>query len=212
MAEKMTPDARFIYMEISRLFPDAHCELNYSNELELFIAVMLSAQTTDKSVNAVTEMLFLKYPTIDAYAKGPLSDLENDLCHLGIYKNKAKHIQSACQILRERFQGVIPSLQSDLESLPGVGRKTADVFLSEWYHLPRIAVDTHVRRVSLRLGLAFPTDSLLVIEEKLMSVFPSDQWIDLHHKLIFFGRYFCTAKHPSCLKCPLISICLKPFL
>lgn len=212
MAEEMNASSRLVDDEISQLFPDAHCELRYRTELELLVAVMLSAQTTDEAVNQTTLSLFQTYRTVDDYANADLADLEQGLRHLGLYKTKANYLKSTCLAIRERFGGVIPADQSALESLPGVGRKTANVFLSEWFHLPRFAVDTHVHRVSLRLGFANQEDSLLLVEQKLMDAFPADRWTDLHHKFIFFGRYFCTAKRPKCAQCPLVSICLKPFL
>jgi endonuclease-3 len=212
MAKKMTVPTEFIRAEITKLFPEARCELHYSTNLELLIAIILSAQTTDESVNKTTPNLFRKYHTVSDYAEAPLQDIEEAIRHLGLYKNKAAFIQKTCILLRDRFNGVIPASQEDLEKLPGVGRKTANVYLSEWHHLPRIAVDTHVSRVSVRLGLAEENDSPEQIEQKLMKQFPEKDWIDTHHKFIFFGRYFCTAKRPNCHQCPLLSICKKPLL
>lgn len=212
MAKKITVPTEFIYAEITKLFPDARCELHYSTNLELLIAIILSAQTTDESVNKTTPNLFSKYHTMADYANAPLSDIEEAIRHLGLYQNKAAFIQKTCMMLRDQFGGEIPSHQTDLEKLPGVGRKTANVYLSEWHHIPRIAVDTHVSRVSIRLGLAAEFDSPDQIEQKLMNQFPEKDWIDLHHKFIFFGRYFCTAKRPKCAVCPLYSICKKPLL
>ena len=150
------------------MFPNAECELNHTNSLELLIAVMLSAQTTDKSVNKLTIKLFNKYKTVDDYASADSAELENDLKRIGLYKNKAKNIQKTAQIIIKKFNRKVPSSQVDLESLPGVGRKTANVVLSVWYNVPRIAVDTHVNRVAKRLKLAYNTDSVLQVEEKLM--------------------------------------------
>lgn len=198
--------------EITKLFPEARCELHYSTDIELLIAIILSAQTTDESVNRVTNELFQKYHSVDEYAASSLEDLENIIRHLGLYKNKAKFIKQTAIAIRARFGGLIPSEQDLLESLPGVGRKTANVYLSEWHHIPRIAVDTHVSRVSVRLGLAEKEDSVEQIEQKLMKAFEERYWIEMHHKLIFFGRYFCMAKKPKCTECPLLSICKKPLL
>lgn len=201
-----------VYQEITKLFPDARCELQYSNPLELLVAIILSAQTTDVSVNNITPTLNAKYKTIHDYAAVSQADLENDLRHLGLYKHKAKNIRNMAQRVQADFSGEIPTNQAQLESLPGVGRKTANVFLAEFCHLPRIAVDTHVCRVSIRLGFANETDTPEKIEKKLMELFPENVWIDLHHKLIFFGRYFCKAKKPKCMDCPIISDCQKPQL
>jgi len=206
----MTPDAGRIEAEISRLFPDARCELRYSNSYELLMAIMLSAQTTDESVNRITPGLFSAYRTVNALAEAPLFAIEEKILHLGLYKNKARFLRETCREIRDRFGGVIPSTQAELESLPGVGRKTANVYLAEWHHIPRIAVDTHVHRISLRLGFAEEKDSLETVERRLMDAFPPERWIEMHHKLIFFGRYFCRAKNPSCPNCPLLDLCQKP--
>ena len=192
------------------MFPNAECELNHTNSLELLIAVMLSAQTTDKSVNKLTIKLFNKYKTVDDYASADSTELENDLKRIGLYKNKAKNIQKTAQIIIKKFNRKVPSSQVDLESLPGVGRKTANVVLSVWYNVPRIAVDTHVNRVAKRLKLAYNTDSVLQVEEKLMRKIPKNRWSDTHHKLIFFGRYHCTSRKPNCDECKLKELCRYP--
>ena len=201
-----------IYSAITELFPDAHCELTYDSNFHLLVAIMLSAQTTDASVNRVTPFLFKRYQTLKELADAPLEDIEELIKYLGLYKNKAKNLKAMATKVMNDYDGEIPSFQEGLESLPGVGRKTANVYLSEWLKIPRIAVDTHVLRVSNRLGLANEKDSPNQVEEKLMKLFPQNQWIEMHHKLIFFGRYFCKAKKPECNKCPLISICKKPML
>ncbi|MFH0993707.1 MAG: endonuclease III [bacterium] len=209
MAEKMTEKADIVFRGISSLFPEARCELNHGNQLELLIAVMLSAQTTDIAVNAVTANLFARYHDVADFAAAPLADLEDSIRHLGLFKTKAKNIQAVCRIIRDAG-GTIPNDQHFLESLPGVGRKTANVFLSEWYHVPRIAVDTHVRRVAYRLGFATKNDDPAKVEQNLMTQFAMDQWIDLHHKMVIFGRYFCKAKRPECQRCPFVSFCTEP--
>ncbi len=201
-----------IYKEISTLFPEAHCELNYDSDLHLLMAIMLSAQTTDASVNRVTPALFAQYRTTSDLAHGKLEDIESIIKYLGLYKNKARNLKAMGLMILNIYDGKIPKTQEELESLPGVGRKTANVFLSEWHKIPRIAVDTHVKRVSHRLGLALESDSPEKVEAKLMKLFPEEIWIELHHKLIFFGRYFCKAKKPECKKCPLLPICKKPIL
>ena len=199
-----------IYDEIAKLFPNASCELNYRKDYELLIAIMLSAQTTDQSVNRVTEKLFVQYQSINDFALAPIEELEKALKHLGLFRNKAKNLHLLANKIITDFNGLIPDKQEDLESLPGVGRKTANVYLAEMHHIPRIAVDTHVSRVSIRLGYAKKGSNPKVIEERLMKLYPKNLWIPLHHKLIHFGRYFCTAKKPSCKKCPIIEYCKYP--
>jgi len=201
-----------IYNEITKLFPNAGCELNYRKDHELLIAIMLSAQTTDQSVNKVTAKLFDKYHDLNDFATASISDLENDIKYLGLYRNKAKNLNQMAKKILEEFSGTIPNSQECLESLPGVGRKTANVYLAELHHIPRIAVDTHVSRVSIRLGFAKIDSSPLTIENQLMKLYPKDIWISLHHKLIFFGRYFCTARKPNCKNCPIIKHCKMPEL
>jgi len=203
---------KFIYQEISKLFPDAKCELNYHKDFELLIAIMLSAQTTDISVNKVTETLFKKYNSIQEYADASLNDLESDIKRIGLFRNKSKNLKSMANIIVNEYNSRVPKTQKELELLPGVGRKTANVFLAEFYHIPRIAVDTHVSRVSKRLGLSKESDNPAKVEEKLKRKFPKNEWISLHHKLIFFGRYFCKAKKPNCKQCPIIKYCKKPIL
>lgn len=202
--------SRLVKDTVSKLYPHAHCELVHHNELELLIAIALSAQTTDEAVNKVTSVLFQRYPSLQDYLDAPLEEIISIIKHLGLYQNKARHLKAMVQQIAFEFQGQVPSTQSDLERLPGVGRKTANVFLAVWHHVPRIAVDTHVERVSKRLGLVKDDATPLEVEETLMKRFPKDEWIDLHHQLLFFGRYFCTAKRPHCAECPLLSICRKP--
>ncbi len=202
----------FIYQEITKLFPDAKCELNYRKDHELLIAIMLSAQTTDQAVNKVTKTLFDKYHSIQEFSGASLSDLEQDIKRIGLFRNKSKNLKTMATIVIQKHNSKIPNTQEDLENLPGVGRKTANVFLAEFYHIPRIAVDTHVSRVSIRLGFAKEQDNPVKIEEKLKKIYDESLWINLHHKLIFFGRYFCKAKKPNCLNCPVIEYCIKPIL
>lgn len=189
------------------MYPDAYCELNHSNDLELLIAVLLSAQSTDKSVNIITVKLFKKYNSIQDYISTDLGELENDLRQLGLFKNKAKNIKLLCIRLREFYNSEVPRSRKDLESLAGVGRKTANVMLSTAFNIPAIAVDTHVERVSKRLGLAYTNDSVLKVETKLMNKFPKEKWSKLHHQIIFFGRYHCKALNPKCNSCVLKDIC-----
>ncbi len=192
------------------MYPSANCELDYTNSLELIVAVMLSAQTTDKSVNILTKTLFNKYKSVYDYANANLLELQNDLKSIGLYKNKAKNVIKMAKLLNENFNGKVPSSQVELESLPGVGRKTANVVLSVWYNVPRIAVDTHVNRVSKRLKLAYLDDSIYQVEEKLMRKIPKNKWSKTHHQMIFFGRYHCTARNPHCNECKLKELCRYP--
>ena len=189
------------------MFPDARCVLNHSNNLELLVAVMLSAQTTDESVNKLTSHLFQKYKTVDDYANASLSELGSDLHSIGLYRNKAKNIKAMAVALQTRFNGVVPASHDALISLPGVGRKTTNVVMAEGFGYPAIAVDTHVERISKRLGFAKPEDTVLTVEKKLMKTIPKNRWIKTHHQMIFFGRYHCKAMSPHCKECPLVDLC-----
>lgn len=189
------------------LFPEPRCELNYQKDYELLMAVMLSAQTTDKRVNMVTEILFKKYPSLDDLQKANLKDLENIIRPIGTYTKKAANLQKIAASLLENAEGKVPNNRSYLETLPGVGRKTCNVVLSNLYNEPCIAVDTHVARVSKRLGFAKETDDVLVIEQKLTKMFPKQSLVRLHHQLVLFGRYYCKAQNPSCTECPLKDMC-----
>ncbi|MEK3787666.1 endonuclease III [Paenibacillus sp. FSL K6-1230] len=202
-----TATARHILDTIATMFPDAHCELNHSNAFELTIAVLLSAQCTDETVNKVTADLFRKYKAPEDYVAVPLEELEQDIRRIGLYRNKAKHIQNLCRILLEQYNGEVPQAHELLVQLPGVGRKTANVVVSNAFGVPAIAVDTHVERVSKRLGLAGWDDSVLEVEKKLMKRVPREEWTQTHHRLIFFGRYHCKAQNPQCPVCPLLEVC-----
>lgn len=198
---------RRILDEIAVMFPDARCELNHRNPFELLIAVLLSAQCTDETVNKVTASLFHKYRSPQDYLGVPLEELENDIRRIGLFRNKAKNIQKLCRILIEEYDGEVPQAHEALVSLPGVGRKTANVVVSNAFDQPAIAVDTHVERVSKRLGIAKADDSVLEVEKKLMKLVPRDEWTLTHHRLIFFGRYHCKAQNPQCEVCPLLDRC-----
>ena len=193
--------------ELDRLFPDAKCELDHKNEYEMAVAVILSAQTTDASVNRVTPSLFKKYPTIKKLSEAKLSDIEKVISSLGLYHNKAKAIQGFAKVVVEEYEGKIPEDMNGLVKLPGVGRKCANVIQSECFNIPALAVDTHVNRVSKRLGLAYQKDSVDKVEMKLKRKVPKERWIKTHHQMIFFGRYLCHAKNPECEKCPFIANC-----
>ena len=193
--------------EMDRMFPDAHCELVHSNPFELTIATLLSAQCTDVLVNRVTPSLFAKYQTPQDYLNVPIEELQNDIRSIGLFRNKAKNIQALSRMVIEQFDGAIPENRDLLTTLPGVGRKTANVVVSVAFNIPALAVDTHVERVSKRLGLCRWKDSVLQVEETIMKKTPKDKWTRTHHQLIFFGRYHCKAQNPQCSVCPLLSIC-----
>lgn len=192
---------------LDELFPDARCELNHKNNYEMAVAVILSAQTTDASVNQVTPGLFERYPDIYSLAEGNIGDIEKLISRLGLYRNKSRAIQGFARGVAERYGGVVPDKMKDLVTLPGVGRKCANVILSECYGIPALAVDTHVNRVSKRLGLAGPDDSVDDVERKLKRKIPRERWIRTHHQMIFFGRYLCHSRNPECGRCPFRSIC-----
>jgi endonuclease-3 len=198
---------RHILDTMRDMFPDAYCELNHSNAFELTIAVLLSAQCTDETVNKVTKDLFQKYTSPQHYIDVPLEELEQDIRRIGLFRNKAKHIQNLCRMVIQQFNGDVPRTHDELVLLPGVGRKTANVVVSNAFGIPAIAVDTHVERVSKRLGLAGWEDSVLEVEKKLMKKIPRDEWTVTHHRLIFFGRYHCKAQNPQCEVCPLLDVC-----
>ena len=188
------------------LYPDAHCELNYQKDYELLIATVLSAQCTDKRVNKVTDILWQKYD-IFSLANANQKDIEKIIYPVGSYTKKASYLKIIATRLTKDYEGHVPNDREYLESLPGVGRKTCNVVLSNLYNMPAIAVDTHVERVSKRLGLAFKKDSVLTVEQKLMKKFPKEEWSKLHHQMVLFGRYKCTARKPACLECKLQNVC-----
>lgn len=197
---------------LNDMYPDAKTELTYHQDFELLIAVMLSAQATDVSVNKVTPNLFRRFPTLKSLKEASIEDIEEEIKSIGLYHSKAKNVKKTATLLVDKYDSKVPQSIEILETLPGVGRKTANVVVSVLFNIPRIAVDTHVSRVSKRLKLAFKNDSPLKIEEKLMKKFPKDTWVKLHHQMIFFGRYHCKAKSPSCSGCPLKSECRFPHI
>lgn len=192
---------------LDELFPDAHCELVHRNHYEMAVAVVLSAQTTDASVNKITPALFEQYPTAAALAAGDIKDIEKYICSLGLYHNKAKSIHDMAVGIHEQFHDQIPDNMDDLITLAGVGRKCGNVILSECYGIPSLAVDTHVNRISKRLRLAEPDDTVYQVEMKLKRKIPEDRWIKTHHQMIFFGRYLCHSRKPECARCPFVSLC-----
>lgn len=201
--------AELISKTLNDMFPHAKVELNFANTFELLVAVVLSAQTTDISVNKVTPRLFFDYPTPKDLKDAPIEKIEQLIRSIGLYRNKARNIKELARIIDEVYAGIVPSERALLENLPGVGRKTTNVVLSNAFNIPAFAVDTHVARVSVRLGLAKKGDSVLKIEEKLMKAFPKTEWLRLHHQMIFFGRYHCLAKNPKCYECPLYDLCVS---
>ena len=195
-----------IYHKLSELFPNAHCELNYKNPFEMIIATLLSAQTTDISVNKVTPKLFEKYPDPETLMNADIFEVMEIIKSIGLYKNKAKNIIALSKELVLKYRGkVIPDFNT-LITLPGVGRKTANVVLAEVFDIPRIAVDTHVLRVSNILGFS-NSDNPLKVEEDLMKIYDEYLWKDVHLKLLFFGRYMCKAQKPLCDQCPFSNVC-----
>jgi len=187
-------------------FPEAKTALKHSDAFELLIATILSAQCTDKQVNKVMKNLVKKYSTPYEYAYVNPADLEKDIKSTGFYKNKTKNIIACCKKLIEDFEGKVPDNMKDLVSLPGVGRKTASVVLGNYFNIPSIAVDTHVNRVSRRLGLT-SEEKAEKIELDLMKVIPKDEWIFFANSLILHGRYICKSKKPNCLNCNLNKFC-----
>ncbi|CBZ47972.1 endonuclease III [Streptococcus gallolyticus subsp. gallolyticus ATCC BAA-2069] len=192
---------------IGEMYPEARGELEWETPFQLLIAVILSAQTTDKAVNKITPNLWKKYPEIADLANANLEDVEDCLRTIGLYKNKAKNIIKTARVILRDFDGKVPKTHKELESLPGVGRKTANVVLAEVYGIPSIAVDTHVSRIAKRLNISAPDADVTEIEQDLMKKIPKKDWILTHHRLIFFGRYHCLAKKPKCDICPVQSYC-----
>ena len=192
---------------LDELFPKAYCELEYSKDYELLIAIVLSAQTTDKKVNKVTRVLFQKYSSVKDLANAQVEDIENIIREIGTYKKKSVFVKEIANRLMNDYGGVVPNDADYLITLPGVGRKTINVFLAEFYGVPAIAVDTHVERVSKRLRLATVSDDVVAVEKKLMKKIPKERWIKTHHQFIFFGRYFCKAQNPNCKECKFVNIC-----
>ena len=192
---------------IGDMYPEARGELEWETPFQLLIAVILSAQTTDKAVNKVTPNLWKHYPEIEDLAKANLLDVEECLRTIGLYKNKARNIIKTARVILQDFDGQVPKTHKELETLPGVGRKTANVVLAEVYGIPSIAVDTHVSRIAKRLNISAPDADVKEIEEDLMKKIPKKDWILTLHRLIFFGRYHCLAKKPKCDICPVQAYC-----
>lgn len=192
---------------LNEMVPDPKCELVYKKDYELLIAIMLSAQTTDKRVNQVTSVLFDKYDSLEKLSSAEILDIEDIIRPLGSFRKKAIYIKEIATTLFNEYGGVVPKKRDLLEKLPGVGRKTVSVFLSEFYSYPEFAVDTHVYRVSKRLGISSSKDDVLKTEKKLKKFFPKEEWANRHKQLVLFGRYICKATKPECLNCKLKEYC-----
>jgi endonuclease-3 len=198
--------ARRIAAGLATLYPDAHCELDYANPLQLLVATILSAQCTDVRVNQVTPALFARFPDAAALAGAEPEELENLIRPTGFYRAKARNIQTCCRQLLERHGGKVPATMEELVALSGVGRKTANVILGNAFDVPGLPVDTHVSRLSQRLGLTTETDPVK-IERDLNALFPAEEWTMLGHRLIFHGRRVCHARTPRCESCGIAKDC-----
>jgi len=196
---------------LNEIIPNPVCELNYNKDYELLLAVMLSAQTKDARVNKVTKVLFNKYDSLKKLKEANIKDIESIIKELGNYHKKSEAVINIAKILDEKYNGKVVNNRKVLENLPMVGRKTTNVVLSELFNEPTIAVDTHVERVSKRLGLVKKDDDVIKIEEKLKRKFDKNIWSKLHKQFVLFGRYYCTSKKPSCDKCKLQMYCKKEF-
>ena len=192
---------------LDTILPNPKCELKYNKDYELLIAIVLSAQTTDKRVNKVTKILFSKYPSLLELSRASLIDIENIIKEIGTYKRKSEYIHEIAKYFVENNLNYVPNDRKLLESLPGVGRKTVNVFLSTIYNEPEIGVDTHVSRVCKRLGIVKEEDSVITIENKLRKKVPSQLRGRTHHQLVLFGRYYCKAIKPECSNCKLQECC-----
>lgn len=192
---------------LDKMFENPKCELTYQNAFELTIAVLLSAQTSDMAVNKVTKELFNKYPDCYSLANANLKDVESIIKTIGLYHNKAKNIIALSKILVDKYSGKVPMDRNSLESLPGIGRKSTNVILTEIFNIPAIAVDTHVARTSKRLNLAKENDDVLAVEKKLMRKIPKERWGLFHHQMVHFGRYICKSRNPRCDVCLLTKCC-----
>lgn len=197
-----------ILAEIHKIIPEPKCELNYTNLFELVCAVMISSQTTDKRVNQVTPTLFQKYPTPEKLSQAKFEDVYECIKVLGFAKNKAKNLISMANTLHTVFHDEVPKTLEELETLSGVGRKTASVVLAEGYKIPAMPVDTHLERMAKRFGYVDESASVLEAEMAYRKFIPKEEWITAHHLLLLFGRYHCKAIHPECENCTLAKYCL----
>lgn len=201
--------AEQVLLYLNEILPNVGCELNYHKDYELLIAVVLSAQTTDKSVNQVTPKLFSKYQSLEELANADIKDVEEIIKSIGLYKAKAKNIVNLAKELVSKYDSKVPSDKDVLVTLPGVGNKTAGVTRLELFKADELPVDTHVARIAKRLKFASKNDEPLDIEKKLKKAFPQEYWGKLHHQFIHFGRYYCTAKNPKCENCKIREFCIE---
>lgn len=206
MSHRSQPEVNKILKILEKMYPDACCELNHQSPFELLVATILSAQATDKKVNQVTAVLFCKYNTPKQFANMSNSELELEIKQIGLYRIKSRNIIEMSKIIIEKHAGLVPQSRTELERLPGVGRKTANVVLSTAFGVPTIAVDTHVFRVANRIGLTESKD-VRETEEQLMERIPEEKWIRTHHSLIWHGRRVCFARKPNCGDCDLLYLC-----
>ena len=209
----MTREEKCIIIEkyLDEILPNPGCELTYNSDYGFLIAVMLSAQCTDKKVNLVTKPFFEKYHSLEEIDALSIEEIEDNIKSLGLYKNKAKNLKGIAHELLTRFNGKVPQDKNELMSLPGVGNKTANVVRVELFKIPEFPIDTHVERLAKRFKLADKSDDVLTVENKLKKDFKKENWIKLHHQFIHFGRYYCKAISPKCDGCKLAGICTKNF-
>jgi endonuclease-3 len=193
---------------LTELYPDAHCALRYRDPLQLLVATILSAQCTDTRVNMVTPALFERYPDVASFANAKPKELQRAIKTTGFFRNKTKNIIACCRKILEQHQGKVPGTMEELHALPGIGRKTANVILGEAFNVPGITVDTHVGRLSRRMGLTKEKDAVKV-ERDLMRLIPEQEWTMFSHRMIFHGRQVCFARKPRCPDCALAEICPK---
>lgn len=204
--KKSRDEMKHIISILKETYPDARCELEFKTPFELLVATILSAQTTDKKVNAVTEKLFKKYNTAYDYVSMKQSELEDYIREIGLFRNKAKNIISMCRVLIEKYNGEVPCEKDKLLELSGVGEKTANVVLINAFSVPAVPVDTHVFRVANRIGLVH-AKTVIETQKQLMKNISKNEWIDMHHILIFHGRKTCIARKPKCEKCCVSEFC-----
>ncbi|MFA5421695.1 MAG: endonuclease III [Bacilli bacterium] len=207
MMTKNSNKIKVFKLFLDKAFPDAKCELTYQRDYELLIAVVLSAQTTDRAVNLVTPILFSRFDTLLKLKEAPLADIEDAIRPIGLYRNKATSVKGIAAMLVDEFGGVVPSVSSELLRLPGVGNKTRNVIQAELFSIPTMAVDTHVERISKRLGIASEKDNPDAIEKKLRRLLEPKDFIKTNHQIIEFGRQVCHARNPQCKTCVLNDLC-----
>lgn len=200
-------DKNYVLKNLKLMFQDPKCELDYNNDWQLLIAILLSAQSTDKKVNKITPILFNKYPTLKSLKEAKLEEIKQIINPIGLANNKAKNIIALATVLHDVYNDKVPSTKEQLTSLPGIGTKTANVMLIEYFNIPAFPVDTHVTRVSKRLNLCKESDNVKTIEEKLTTLFPKEEWALLHLRMVLFGRYVCKAIKPDCNNCLLKEKC-----